>query len=201
MKYLVLSLIVIATSLSSAQAPKVGRKAAEKYFPPQPEYRESAPAGDNVLMILAGTYVSSASYNWKGSAKRTGVAKSSIGITYLFDRWESMDMNFRAEFNEFELDDVKPLKLTLMPLITFPAAATQFPLYFGIGAGAGIFFTQVEEESDLSFDYQLLAGLRLMDLYEGVGFVAEFSLKNHLHLVSDGQLNGSAVSVGAVFNF
>ena len=76
-----------------------------------------------------------------------------------------------------------------------------FGVDFGVGAGAGVFFKQVPDESDLSFDYQLMMGLRLMDLYEGVGFVAEYSLKNHLHLVSDGQLNGTAVTVGAVFNF
>jgi hypothetical protein len=53
----------------------------------------------------------------------------------------------------------------------------------------------------LSFDYQLIAGVRFTNLSGRFGLFFEYGLKNHLHLLSDGQVNGTFLSGGAVFSF
>ena len=192
---------------SDAQVPKVGRRAAAKYFEKDREVlREPAPEryvreGNEVLMLSIGTFIGSKSYQWKGSDSRDNLGRSSYGVTYLYEEWKGLDMNIRADFNEYKLDDNRAVKLSLMPLITFPRAESHFPLYFGIGAGLGVFFQQVPDESNLSFDYQLIAGARFMDLFNNLGFFFELGLKNHLHLLSDGQFNGTALTAGLIFSF
>jgi hypothetical protein len=154
-----------------------------------------------MMMILVGPYTESTAYLWKGSDKRTKVGSASYGVTYLFDQWSAMDVNFRGDFSEYKIDDERLLKLSLMPLWTFPMWESHFPLYFGLGGGLGIFFKQIEAESNLSFDYQLVLGVRVPELVDSVGFSIEFGLKNHLQLLSDGQFNGMALTAGTVFSF
>ncbi len=206
-----LSLIAMAfiSQTAAAQgAPKVGRKAAAKYFAQAEPSREVASdsgsgggATDGLLMLHIGGYSSSTSYSWKDSNKRTGVGKATYGVTYLMDEWGGLDVNIRFDFNEYKIDDERATKLSVMPLWTFPRAQTKFPLYFGFGAGAGVFFTQLQDESNLSLDYQLVLGARMIDLYENLGAFIEFGMKNHIHVLSDGQFNGMPLSVGAVFTF
>jgi hypothetical protein len=86
-------------------------------------------------------------------------------------------------------------------MIFFPDANSRFPLYFGGGAGLGVFFKQLENESALSFDYQLVAGARFFDLIDNFGLMIETGMKNHILLFSDGQFNGVFLTVGGVFNF
>jgi hypothetical protein len=119
----------------------------------------------------------------------------------LVDQWSGFDVNIKADFTEYEVDEVRPTKMSAMPLLTFPRSDSGFPLYFGFGAGLGVFFTQVEAESNLSFDYQLIAGVRFINLSGRFGLFFEYGLKNHLHLLSDGQVNGTFLSGGAVFSF
>jgi hypothetical protein len=212
-----LSLICISFfvfSTAQADRPKVGRKAAAEYFDksktkPSREVAqeaESASLGDQaaegILFLHFGKFLSSQAYEWKESGKIEGVGKNAFGVTYLFDKWAGLDTNLRADFIEYDVSGTRATKLSLMPLWTFPRAETRFPLYFGLGAGLGVFFTQVEKESALALDYQLVAGTRFMDLQDSnTGFFVEFSLKNHLHLLSDGQLNGTALTAGAIFSF
>lgn len=221
---IILPILLASTGVIAAgKAPLVGRKAAEKYLSRNPSAVEVSDSdtsseegessrrrsrsgggrggGDDLLMLSLGTFVNSSSYNWKGSDKRDNVGRVSYGVTYLFDEWSKIDANLRLDFAEYKLDDLRASKLSIMPLWTFPQASSRFPLYFGFGAGLGVFFNQVPEESNLSFDYQLLAGARFMDLFENFGFFVELALKNHLHLLSDGQFNGSALTAGAVFSF
>lgn len=202
---IILSLLIVELPALAQQ--KVGRGAAAKYFNKEaeeettyerPSQRQS---GDAYMALMAGPYLSSAAYAWKGGDKRTKIAKADYSVTYLFDNWGSIDTNIRIGFSEFQIDDEKLSKLSLMPLWTFPMADRGFPLYFGFGAGLGVFFKQIEDESNISFDYQLVAGFRLPDLIENFGFIAEFALKNHLHILSDGQLNATAFTVGGIFSF
>lgn len=201
---------LVATDLALAQAPRVGRRAAAKYFTKDVEAsRETASeddetssgSGSRLLMLHIGGYSSSSSFSWKDSTRRNGVGKATYGVTYLYDQWAGIDVNVRFDFNEFKIDDERASKLSAMPLWTFPTAESRFPLYFGAGLGAGVFFTQLPDESNISFDYQLVAGARIMDLVGNAGAFVEFGLKNHLHLLSDGQFNGTALSAGAVFSF
>ncbi len=195
--------------MAFAESPRVGRRAAAKYLSQAgPGTDDESLAAvekimpmDRLLMLHVGGYTSSVSYHWKDSEKRKNIGTATYGVTYLWDQWKGLDVNLRFDFNEYKIDDERATKLSIMPLWTLPMAETDFPLYFGLGAGLGIFFVQLEDESNLSFDYQLVAGARFTDLYENFGAFLEFGLKNHLHLLSDGQVNGTAFSAGAVFTF
>lgn len=194
-----------------AQDPVVGRKAAAKYFekgvdPDTVTAREVASDGgvptDYLLMLHLGSFVGSSAYNWKGGSKRESVGKSTYGVTYVTDQWGALDVALRLDFTEYKLDDQRAQKISLLPLLTFPLGQSRFPFYFGFGAGLGIFSKQVPEESNLSFDYQLVAGLRMMDLAEtNAGFFVEFGMKNHILLLSSGQFNGTSLAAGAVWSF
>jgi hypothetical protein len=47
----------------------------------------------------------------------------------------------------------------------------------------------------------LVAGARFLNVIDTMGFMIETGLKNHIHLLSDGQFNGVFVNVGTVFTF
>jgi hypothetical protein len=202
-----LILLSVISQSASAETPKVGRRAAAKYLNPVDPAQEDVAQEDRhrrvdrLIMLHVGGYSSSTSYAWKGDNKRTGLAYATYGVTYLFDAWSGIDVNVRFDFSEYKIDDDRATKLSLMPLWTFPLAETEFPLYFGFGVGAGVYFIQLPDESNLSVDYQLVAGARFLNLIDNFGAFVEFGMKNHLHLLSDGQLNGTALAAGAVFTF
>lgn len=115
-----------------------------------------------------------------------------------------MDLNLRIDFIQYKISgtgEQKPLKMSIIPLITFPDASSKFPLYFGFGVGPGVFFRQTDNEASLALDYQLIAGARFFDVFENAGFFIETGLKNHLQLWNAGQFNGTFLSAGAVFSF
>jgi hypothetical protein len=182
---------------------QVGRGAAAKYFPaPSPE-KATVTGSDfqNVLWLHLGRATGSQAYNWSEKGRLDAVATSSYGLSYFLGDWGSLDGILRADFNEYEFTEQRLLKLSLMPLVVLPQLSTRFPLYFGVGAGLGVFFKQLEAKSQISFDYQLFLGLRLMDLWPGLGFFIEYGLKNHVHLLSEGQLNSTVLSLGPIFHF
>jgi hypothetical protein len=205
---LILSSFLSFSSLVFAQSqPRVGRRAAAKYFENDQSNADRTVASssgsggstEHVLMLHIGGFLSSHAYNWDGGDDNAG--KANYGVTYLLDTWSSMDVNLRLDFNEYKLQDSHPIKLSILPLLTFPMAESHFPVYFGAGAGPGIFFKQANGYSNLSFDYQFVVGARFMDLYENLGAFAELGIKNHILLTSGGQFNGTALNVGAVFTF
>lgn len=183
----------------------VGEKAASKYFS-----RESASEGsssasssdrEHYLALHIGTFLDSDSYLW-GPNHVEDNGKLNMGLTYRMGQWtDTMDMHLRVDFISYDLPETKPLKMSVMPLILFPDADSQFPLYFGAGVGPGIFFKQQSSESSISLDYQLVAGARMFDVIENTGFFIETGMKNHINLLSDGQFNGVFISGGALFTF
>lgn len=186
--------------------PRVGREVAREYFAQDQEYRERQPAqsssaGGTVLMLGLGKYFSSTSYFWNCECKQEDVGGALLSVTYLFDHWKAFDWNLRVDYSEYRPNGSSARRLSLLPLLTFPKAESEFPLYFGFGAGGGIFTTQAEKESTLSLDYQLVVGTRFPFVWEGGGFFVEFGMKNHIHLLSDGQFNGTALRGGAIFVF
>ncbi|NQY99731.1 MAG: hypothetical protein HRT45_03560 [Bdellovibrionales bacterium] len=201
--------------------PKTGRDAAADYFikrkqnrsdarqPSKPgrvgDYRPAtrsvASNGDRFLSLSAGVFFDNESYAW-GEDNQDDVANFTAGVTYRVGEWvSSMDMNFRADITSYTLDEGDALKISMMPIVTFPDARSGFPLYFGAGGGLGVFFRQIDDESHLSFDYTIMAGARIMEVIEGMGVMMEVGMKNHVLLLSDGQFNGAYFSIGSVFEF
>jgi hypothetical protein len=204
MAFAFFAVLVQGPALWAETAPRVGRAAASKYFSPASEERSESRVTntDHYLALHLGKYMNSQAYEWSGRGKREDVGDISGGLTYRVGEWNgSMDLNLRVDFNQFKIDDQRPLKMSLLPLITFPEASSKFPLYFGFGVGVGVFFKQVEDESSISLDYQLVAGARFFNVYENTGFFIESGLKNHLHLLTSGQLNGTFLAFGALFTF
>ena len=208
-------ILLIFSSLGYANTPKVGKKAAARYFQsemhasadPQPQTNraassiESIAPEDHFLTLGFSNYLSSDSYRW-GPASEEKVGKWGVDMMYRIGQYSnSIDQALRVSYNEFDVQNTKASKLSFLYAITLPDAGSQFPLYFGAAAGAGVFLKQVPDESPLSLDYQLYLGLRLFNIVDKTGFYVEGGLKNHLLLTSDGQLNGSFISAGAVFTF
>lgn len=204
--------IVISQSLAQA-APLVGKKAAAKYFqakgdssyeasePRYPSSIESLSSEDHYMALGISTYTSSKAYKW-GQNNEQDVAKTGIDMTYrLTQDYELFDEVIRVSYNTFRPAGQKASKMSFLYGITFPDATSKFPLYFGLAVGPGIFFNQLDGESTVALDYQMFLGLRLFNLFESTGFFVEGGIKNHLHLTSDGQLNGTYVSAGAIFTF
>ncbi len=215
----------LSNSTQAAGAPRVGRNAAAKYFggdsrnpsnEPEQPYRGDRraepstiePISDDsrFLTFGASTYVASDSYKW-GIDTQKDVGKWGVDMTYRLGviRY-SFDEAMRISYNEFEVTGVdnqlkRASKMSFLYTLILPDAGTKFPLYFGAGVGPGIFFKQLENESVLSMDYQLFLGLRIFNLFDNAGFYVEGGLKNHLQILSDGQVNGSYVGVGGIFTF
>lgn len=199
---LILLFILLGSDVSLAQ-PVVGREAAAQYFGERaPAAEEYVAAGDHFLGLHLGAMMGSQAYEWGEHGRRDDVGKLTAGLTYKFDEWGSLaDMNLRVDFIEFELHGERPLKMSILPLITFPDATSKFPIYFGAGAGIGVFFKQLKDETPITFDYQLIAGVRFFNVFENTGFFVETGLKNHLQILTSGQLNGTFLAGGALFTF
>lgn len=188
-------------------SPRVGKSAATDYFKKREAHsqksgRTTASSSDRVLMIHLGKFINDKAYRWGKKDSAEDVGNAIFGVTYRVGEWKSsMDLYIRTEFISYSIDNQNPLKLSFMPIIAFPDARSEFPLYFGAGAGAGIFFKQVGNESDLSLDYCLVIGARFSDIFEAGGLFIESGMKGHLHLLASGQHDGVYLAAGGIFNF
>lgn len=203
--------LLFVGSYALAQQPVVGRDAAAKYFQKDTQDDNTTYVGgggssggsqDHYLAIHYGRYMASQSYDWGKNGQEDDVGKNNFGVTYRVGEWyNSMDMNIRIEYADYSVGDEHPSKLSFLPVITFPDANSRFPLYFGAGAGLGIFMKQTNAKSMLTLDYQLIAGARFFNVFENTGFFLEAGLRNSLFLLSSGQLNGTFLAAGLVFTF
>lgn len=198
---------VIEVSGSSANQP-TGRKAAEKFFTKNPSQTQESSSritssDDHYMMVGLGAFVNSKSYKWGPKRSDDDPGEFLATVTYRFGEWvNSMDMLFRLEYQTYDVEASKdPKKLSLLPMIIFPDARSGFPLYFGAGIGLGIFMSQPDNESNLSLDYQLVVGGRMLNVFNSVGFYIETGIKNHVHLLSSGQFDGVFVTFGSTFTF
>ena len=168
--------------------------------PPRQQILDSQ--GTHVMALQVGFFLDDKAHRWGPESTEEDVGQWSLGVTYQMGEWvNSMDLYFRADLQGYKVEDESANKLSLLGMVTFPDIRSGFPIYFGAGLGLGIFFDQIEDESSLSLDYQIVLGARVLDIYEGIGFIAEAGVKNHVFLTSKGQFNGYFLSLGAVFKF
>lgn len=201
--YLIFLVLFYGICGLAAEEPQyVGRDVARKYFKNTTHTKDIKPEGDHYLAIHFGRHLGSEVWDWNGTENNLDLAQGTMGVTYRISEWNQLaDYNLRVDFNEYHVGSERYYKISFLPLVTFPDAASQFPLYFGLGGGVGVFFRQSPGESSLSFDYQLIAGARFFNVYNSVGFFFEGGLKNHLLLLSNGQLNATFATLGTVFTF
>lgn len=197
-------------------SPRVGRQAAAKYMAPErpdaakaettgSEDSNRSPAGtpsDHYLAVHVGWFVNDNAYKVGAPESQTNVGRYNFGLTYRMGEWvNSMDLLFRFDVSRYAYAEGGVTKFSLMPMITFPDASSRFPLYFGAGIGLGVFGNQLAGESTLALDYSLVGGARFFNLWGQTGLFVEGGVKNHLHLLSDGQFNGTFIASGLVFTF
>ena len=125
---------------------KTGEFAARKYF----IERKSSSSNENssfsgsserYLSIHFGGFINDKQYRWGAKDRETDIGEIVFAVTYRIGEWvDSMDLLFRGEFSSYDIDKESPVKLSLMPILSFPDAASGFPLFFGVGAGLGVFF-------------------------------------------------------------
>jgi len=191
-------------SEASPASPRVGRAAATDYFKKREKViqRRTSSSSDRVLMLHLGKFINDKAYRWGTKSSEEGVGNTMFGVTYRMGEWKgSMDLYIRAEMMSYTIDEKSPLKLSFMPIIAFPDARSEFPLYFGAGAGAGILFKQLCNERDVAVQYALIVGARFGDLFESGGLFIESGMKGHIHLLSSGQHDGVYLAAGGMFNF
>ncbi len=202
MKILILFLTLFSFLSLGFADPVVGREAAAPYFSDVVKETAVQSSRAHYMVLHIGKLVNTTAWNWGDKSREKDAGSASIGVTYRVGDWRGLtDYLIRLDFNEYDIKGQKPQKLSFLPMIMFPDAASEFPLYFGVGAGPGVFFKQVGGEASLTFDYQMVVGMRFFDVFESVGFSVESGLKNHIQLGDDGQVNSAFFTGGAVFTF
>jgi len=199
-----------AVEVTDEEPAPVGKERASEYFKKRQiqkkttsSSRSAASTGGDprYLALHFGGFLDSNSYSW-GGPDQVDVGDLNFGVSYRVGEWvNSMDLLFRSEFTSYSLAAGRAQKLSFLAMLAFPDANSKFPLFFGAGVGPGIFTKQVEGESALALDYQVLAGARFFDVIDTLGFQLEFGLKNELHLLKDGQFSGLFLGAGTVFSF
>jgi len=215
-KFIWILQILVSLPLDYADAQKVGRSVAAKYFEKNTNekrkslrYMAEETGEDEASVNTAGRYLAvgvslfskSEAFNWGTNSKELDVGKLGFDMTYRLSQSNNIDYALRVLYTEYIAVNQKANKMSFMYAVTLPDAGAEFPLYFGAALGPGAFFTQLKDESSLTLDYQLFLGLRIFNLLDKTGFYFEGGMKNHLQLTSDGQLNGTYLACGAVFTF
>ncbi len=186
---------------------RVGEGAAQQYFRKR-ENTESRPMvrptepGARYMSIYLGSFVNDTAYRWGDNRKDEDVGETIFGVNYRIGEWvNSADLLANIEYTQYDVDGHNAKKLSFMPVVSFPDVKSGFPLYFGGGAGLGIFLKQVSDESSLSLDYNIHAGARFMNMFENGGVLIETGLRGFFNLIGSGQFDGVYVSIGGAFTF
>ena len=186
-----------------------GNELADQYFKQRRRlkssrpsvHREVASTSGRYMALQVGTFLSQNSHDW-GTDEDDVSAQFTAGVSYRLGGWERlMDLLFRGDFISFKGKAEEPLKLTLMPVIAFPDARSHFPIYFGAGAGVGLFLKNFKNESVLSLDYQIFGGVRIVDIIGSTGLSVEVGVKNHFAVLTDGHHENTFITLGTVSSF
>jgi hypothetical protein len=211
----ILALCLLTSVVARGQAVEVddkldGKAKAAKYFKARkggeerkPTAEAPASSGSNAhyLALHLGMYIDDQAYNWS-SGNQSKVGNVNLGVTYRIGEWiNSADFMVRSEYSSYSLDDGDARKLNFLTMIMFPDSSSKFPLYFGAGVGPGFYLKQLHGKSAMSLDYQLVAGVRFLNVIDNLGFLGEFGIKNDVQLFSAGQFNGLFAGVGVAWVF
>ncbi len=198
----------------AAESPRVGRDAAREYmkkghYPPvgssettEGSYGRSSSTGSHYIGLQVGRFLNSESYEWALTEKIDQVAQTNFTIEYLISQeYANFDIGMRIEHTSYRVLEYSPAKVSVLASWTFPEVETRFPLYFGAALGPGFFVRQLPNESNLTLDYEIYMGLRFLEIQSAFGLSLEGGLKNHLHVLTNGQLNGNYMALGSTFLF
>jgi len=208
MGYLKLScfyvIFTLVLSMSKAFAVDVGKDAAMKYFTGKPSRTPSSSSNisitspqstdyDRLLSVAIGGLIQTKSYGWSEQSVQgwnLEAAYQSQGDYFL--------TGYALDFQKFVNEGEELSKIAFLFSVSFPRRQT-FPVYIGVSAGPGFFLKQKKDESQFSFDYKAYMGMRLSQSYSL--FFLEGGVKNHLHILTDGQFIGWYMSSGVAYRF
>ena len=153
------------------------------------------------LDVHIGGYLDSQGYRW-GHGDQYKAGKFDLGVDYRLGQWvNAADFMLRIDYNNYSLDEGTARQLSFSGLVSFPDANSRFPLYLGAAVGPGFFLKQIPHQSVLALDYSLFAGVRFLNVFQKLGFLAEIGIKDHIHIFSAGQFNGVYFNIGTVWLF
>lgn len=183
-------------------AAETGRSAALKYFGQGSKSNVRAPQSidsvdhsrSGLLSFSVGTLVSSKSYQWIGD----DLSGWNAEVGYRSSGGEYFANSYHLELQKFTDETRELAKVSFLFSLSFPRRLS-FPVYIGIAAGPGYFFAQRQGESAFSLDYKGYLGFRL-NQNQGQYFI-QTGVKNHVHMLSDGQFIGWFVSSGVAYKF
>ncbi|MCB0379169.1 MAG: hypothetical protein KDD33_11820 [Bdellovibrionales bacterium] len=185
-------------------AAQTGKKAAQKYFVKKGEEGRSTAstsitsAGNykGLFTLSAGTLFASKSYNWAEQQSPTGW---SLQLDYHRRLKSSFFATvYQLEMQKFQTSPREASKLSFLFGVTVPKNL-EFPVYIGVAAGPGIFLKQLAGESLLTLDYKGFVGLRYNQDHSQ--FFLESGVKNHVNVLSDGQLSSWFLASGVAYKF
>lgn len=192
-------------TLPQVWAAGTGRSAALKYFTKKPNSEsakikvrqpQSSSSGSDrgLIAIGAGSLIQTKSYDWAGNDLKGW----SLNASYQSLKSSYFNRGYELEFQKISAGENQLSKLSFLLSFSFPKRLS-FPVYVGVAAGPGYFFKQTEGESEFTIDYKAYLGLRLNRSTSQ--YFLQSGVKNHVHVLSDGQFVGWFVSSGVAYKF
>ena len=193
-----------SSSVGANDELEFGKEAADEYILKRTN-KLTNPDG-RFIGLMAGHSLTSSAYNWgdkQCSDKCKGVGRLQTGLIYGTRlNWKSVDLLWRSTVHFFNLkDEYEPMSFSVKPTLVFPEFRSQIPVYFGVGAGIGMFIKQAFETSAISIDLDMFAGFRWSNLLGPIGFFAEFGLQSKIFLLHRGRFNSGYAAAGLGVNF
>lgn len=193
---------LMGPGLPIGMAAEVGKSAAMKYFTTEAKEQKSTRgpasssslAGDRILAFSFGSLIQSKSYDWAGDA----IPGWNVEAFYQWAQSGVFGKGIHLELQKFAVQEEELTKLSVLYSLTFPRRLS-FPVYLGVAFGPGYFLKQREGESEFAFDYKTYLGLRLHQ--QNAQYFVQSGVKNHVHVLSDGQFIGWFVSSGVAYTF
>ena len=182
-------------------AKTVGRDVASKYMSSNKKAKPPSYQDVRLFSIYGGMATESTRYLWKDEERvRLNGEDYGFGLSYELGEFTSgIDSLIRIDYQRFIVGEDQPVKLSFSSVLTLPESSSYFPIYFGLGPGLGIFLEPVEGESNITLDFQMFLGIRLLDIWKSFGIMIEGGMRNHFNILSDGQVNQTFLSTGFVF--
>ena len=184
------------------KASETGRDAAMKYFRGKKSSRsrtrgpQSAEVpGRQLLGVAVGNLLSSKNYHWM---ENDDVGGWNLELAYTRSDQGWFARRYSLELQQFSANEARLSKLSFLFTFLFPRRL-EFPVYIGFAAGPGYFIKQRRNESEFSIDYKAFLGLRLND--PNSQYFLQSGVKNHVHVLSDGQFIGWYISSGVAYKF
>lgn len=198
------SLILLLAGVQQAGAAATGKSAAMKYFtakrePSQVSTKKASAASlgevsGQLLAFSVGSLLNTKSYDW-GDKEFNGW---NVEVFYQRNTSGYFSSGYHLELQKFATKDDEFSKISFLLSLTFPRRLS-FPVYLGVAAGPGFFLQQAEDESEFAIDYKAWLGLRLNEKHSQ--YFLHSGVKNHIHVLSDGQFIGWFISSGVAYKF